>query len=222
MLNSIKNYIFDLDGTILNSSKEVLKCFEEAFKRAKYEIDKSRLTSDVIGPPLKEIIKNIAPNIDEINSEKVVSIFREIYDNETSDISEFYDGIYEFLKEIKLHGGKVFMATFKPTKPTLRIIQQFKLDMFDEIYTIDKFKNHMTKSEMINDIINKYNLNKEKTVMIGDAYSDMKAAHEADVMAIGALWGYGDDKSELIKYADYTVKNVEELRECLKLNYQTI
>ena len=55
----MNNYIFDLDGTIINSSKEVLLCFEKAFERANYVIDKSRLTPNVIGPPLKEIIKLI-------------------------------------------------------------------------------------------------------------------------------------------------------------------
>jgi phosphoglycolate phosphatase len=94
--------------------------------------------------------------------------------------------------------------------------------MFDDIYTIDKFGKNITKTEMINDIILKYNLKKENVVMIGDSYSDMKAAKEAKILGIGVLWGYGDDKSELIKYADYTVKNIEELEKCLKLNYQTI
>ena len=32
------NYIFDLDGTIINSSKEVLLCFEKAFKKSGYKI----------------------------------------------------------------------------------------------------------------------------------------------------------------------------------------
>ncbi|MCI1273985.1 MAG: HAD family hydrolase [Clostridiaceae bacterium] len=221
-MNNLKNFIFDLDGTILNSSDEVMKCFAKAFNQANYAIDKSRLTSNIIGPPLKEIIKMIVPDIDERNSDKVISSFREIYDNDISDISKFYDGIYDFLKDLKNNNCKIFMATFKPHKPTMRIVKQFQLNMFDDIYTIDKFGKNITKTEMINDIILKYNLKKENVVMIGDSYSDMKAAKEAKILGIGVLWGYGDDKSELIKYADYTVKNIEELEKCLKLNYQTI
>ncbi|MBQ9688262.1 HAD hydrolase-like protein, partial [bacterium] len=37
-----KNFIFDLDGTLINSSKEVMICFERAFDKANFEIDKSR------------------------------------------------------------------------------------------------------------------------------------------------------------------------------------
>ena len=197
------NYIFDLDGTIINSSNEVLLCFEKAFAKANYKIDKSRLTPNVIGPPLKEIIKLIAPEIPENDMQQVMANFREIYDYDENDISEYYSGIEEFLRQAKKDGKRLFIATFKPEKPTRRIEKQFKMDMFE-------------------DILNKYNLKKEETVMIGDASSDVIAAKQAGIKGIGVLWGYGENKTPLIENADIIVKNTEELKECLKLNYQTM
>lgn len=218
----INNYILDLDGTIINSSNEVLLCFEKAFAQSNYKIDKSRLTPNVIGPPLKEIIKLIAPEINENDIEIVMENFRLIYDYDEHDISEYYSGVLEFLNKAKNSGKKLFIATYKPEKPTRRIEKQFKMDMFEEIYTIDKFGEHITKTQMINNILNKFNLKKEETVMIGDASSDVISAKEAGVTGIGVLWGYGDDKTNLIKNSDYVVKNTQELEEYLKLNYQTI
>lgn len=218
----INNYILDLDGTIINSSNEVLLCFEKAFAQSNYKIDKSRLTPNVIGPPLKEIIKLIAPEINENDIEIVMENFRLIYDYDEHDISEYYSGVLEFLNKAKSSGKKLFIATYKPEKPTRRIEKQFKMDMFEEIYTIDKFGEHITKTQMINDILNKFNLKKEETVMIGDASSDVIAAKQAGIKGIGVLWGYGDDKTNLIKNSDYVVKNTQELEEYLKLNYQTI
>lgn len=218
----INNYILDLDGTIINSSNEVLLCFEKAFAQSNYKIDKSRLTPNVIGPPLKEIIKLIAPEINKNDIEIVMENFRLIYDYDEHDISEYYSGVLEFLNKAKNSGKKLFIATYKPEKPTRRIEKQFKMDMFEEIYTIDKFGEHITKTQMINDILNKFNLKKEETVMIGDASSDVISAKEAGVTGIGVLWGYGDDKTNLIKNSDYVVKNTQELEEYLKLNYQTI
>ena len=74
---------------------------------------------------------------------------------------------------------------------------------------------HITKEEMILDILKKYNLQKEKTVMIGDAPNDVKAARNTQVASIGALWGYGNDKTELLKHSDYTAKNIKELENLL-------
>ena len=218
----INNYIFDLDGPIINSSNEVLLCFENAFAQSNYQIDKSRLTPNVIGPPLKEIIKLIAPKIEENDIEIVMENFRQIYDYDEHDISEYYSGILEFLNQAKKVGKRLFIATYKPEKPTRRIEKQFKMDMFEEIYTIDKFGEHITKTQMINNILNKYNLKKEETVMIGDASSDVTSAKEAGVTGIGVLWGYGDDKTNLIKNSDYVVQNTEELKKCLGFDYSVV
>lgn len=213
----IKNYIFDLDGTIVNSSQEVLMCFKKAFEKSDYEIDENRLTQNVIGPPLKEILQLIAPDLkDDDKLDEIVGNFREIYDNNKNDISIVYNGMYDYLVDLKSKGFNVFMATFKPMAPTLRIVKMLKLEeLFDDIYTIDKFGSHISKEEMIKDILDIYGLKKEETVMIGDAPTDMTAGRACGVKAVGVLWGYGTDKKPLTDEADAVVENVDELRKLL-------
>ena len=214
----IKNIIFDLDGTLINSSEEVLKCFEKAFEKASFVIDKKRLTSDVIGPPLLEIIKSIAPNLqDENKVSEVIRNFRSFYDYSENDISVMYDGIYDLLCELKNSNYKLFIATFKPDIPTQRLIRKFNLEtFFDDIYTIDKFGKKISKEEMISNIISTYSLKKEETVMVGDASSDMIAAKGAGVKGIGVLWGYGSNKEPLKQNADFIVNNTKELENIWK------
>ena len=206
------NYIFDLDGTLINSSKEVLLCFKKAFEQANYPILPSRLNSDVIGPPLRDIITIIAPELKNENTIKQIeNNFRNLYDNDKNDISELYFGVPDVLLKLKEQGKRIFLATFKPKKPTQRILKQIKLDIFEDVYTIDKFEHHITKTEMIEDIIEKYSLLRNETAMVGDAKSDMAAAKEAEVTAIGALWGYGTNKAPLRETADYCINDMEEL-----------
>lgn len=211
MLNNISNFIFDLDGTIINSSDEVLRCFEKAFKSADYPINVKNLNSDIIGPPLKEIIKLIAPELtNESIIENVMSNFRKIYDYDEDDISYIYPGIYDLLKRLSSSGNKLFIATFKPNIPTMRIVKRFKLDMFEDVYTIDKSGKSVSKTEMITDILLRYNLNKNETVMIGDALSDINAAKQAGVYSVAVLWGYGNDKTALKSNADICI-NLDDL-----------
>lgn len=208
----IKNYIFDLDGTIINSCQEVLKCFEKAFAIVGYPINKSNLTSNLIGPPLAQIVQNIAPELkDEAVLNEVTDNFRMIYDNDTNDKSVLYEGIYDKLCELKQEGKKLFLATLKPTKPTNRILQSYKLDMFDDVYTIDKFNTLITKKDMLEDILNKYKLNPSETVMIGDALTDVEAANVTGIISIGALWGYGSDKTDLINHSKYLINSIKEI-----------
>ena len=206
------NYIFDLDGTIINSSKEVLLCLKKAFEKSDYNINENNLTSNLIGPPIKQIVQAIAPELqNEDKISEIISNFRYFYDNEQNDISEIYPYVHETLEYLKSFNKKMFIATFKPKKSTMRIIKQFNLNYFDDIYTIDKFDRHITKEEMIGDIIYNYNLNKSDTVMVGDAKTDMTAAKSCGITAIGALWGYGDDKQPLIESADITIRGIKEL-----------
>jgi len=206
------SYIFDLDGTLINSSKEVLLCFKKAFEKANYPVDEKRLNSNVIGPPLRDIIRIIAPELkDEELIGEIENNFRELYDYDENDISELYFGVPDVLTDLKNRGKRIFLATFKPKKPTQRILRQFKLEIFEDVYTIDKFEKPITKTEMIKDLIKKYSLLKSETTMVGDAKSDMTAAKEAGITAIGALWGYGTDKTPLRETADFCIKNLEEL-----------
>lgn len=218
MLNQYKNIIFDLDGTLVNSSEEVLSCFAKAFADANYEIDKTRLTSDVIGPPLRQILQALAPELeDEEKIAEITANFRQIYDYDENDVSIMYEGVFDLLLELKQRGAKLFIATFKPQIPTLRLIKNFKLEhIFEDIYTIDKFGKKISKKEMISNIISTYNLKKEETVMVGDALSDITAAKGAGIKGIGVLWGYESDKEPLKQNADFIVNNTEELKKCLK------
>lgn len=218
MLNQYKNIIFDMDGTIVNSSEEVLNCLAKAFEKANHPLDKTKLISDVIGPPLRQILQTLAPQLtDEEKISEIISNFRQIYDCDENDISVMYDGIYELLNTLKKEGYKLFIATFKPQIPTMRIVKMFEIEhLFVDIYTIDKFGKKITKEEMIEDIISKYNLKKNETIMVGDAASDMIAAKGAGIKGLGVLWGYGSDKEPLKQNADFIINNVEDLQKCLK------
>ncbi len=210
---NIENFIFDLDGTLVNSLQEVFRCFRRAFELANYPLNENNLTENIIGPPLRDIVLLIAPELkDENIINCIVENFRETYDTSDKDSGILFDGVEVILKELKSNGCKIFMATYKPMAPTMRIVKTEKIEQyFDEIYGIDKFGKHITKTQMLNDIINKYQLEKSKTVMIGDAPTDMIAAKEVGIKGIGALWGYGSDKSELIKNSDIVLKDIKEL-----------
>lgn len=213
-MKEYQNYIFDLDGTIINSAEEVLKCLDLALEKTGYKVEKSRFVPTLIGPPIRQIMKNLAPEfVDEQILETAVKHFRNIYDNDTEDISFLYDGIENLLQNLKNEGKRLFIATFKPLKPTLRILEEFNISKyFDDVYCIDKFERTMTKGEMISDILSKYNLKNDETVMIGDSKSDMTAAKDGNVTGMGVLWGYDADKTALQENADIIVEKVEDIK----------
>ncbi len=221
MHKAFENYIFDLDGTIVNSSEEIIKCLKQAFCNANITVAEEKFSSDIIGPPIHQIIKSVCEHIDEVSLKTVISNFRKIYDYDTEDVSFLYEGVFETLEMLKASDKRLFVATFKPNVPTIRLMKLLDLNMFEAAYTVDYPDNFSTKTEIVNALISKYKLDKNKTVMVGDASSDMIAAKENGIFGIGALWGYGTDKTSLKANADLIIKSIEGLK-CQKLNYQII
>ena len=214
-IKNIDNYIFDLDGTIVNSSKEVLRCIKLAYKETNIDVDQNRITPDVIGPPLKGIFKLISPEIsDEASFDRLEEAYSKHYDHSINDSSSMYPGILEILNKLKEQNKKLFIATNKPQIATLRILKMFNLDYFTDVYTIDKYSDReLNKEEMIKEILEKYLLDKSKTVMIGDSPHDSIAGNKNGITTIGVLWGYGSEKQKLIEASDYAFSTASELAE---------
>lgn len=212
-LTSIDNFIFDMDGTILNSSVEVLKCIRKAYDELNIPYDVLKVSTDVIGPPLRGIFQLISPEIkDSQVLDRLESVYGKYYDFNDDDSSVLYDGILDFLYVLKKRNKNLFIATNKPAIPTIRLVKSFNLDFFVDVYTIDKFENkQINKEMMIKDIIDKHALDKSKTVMIGDAFGDVNAGKLNDVLSVGVLWGYSKNKKSLVEASDIVVSSVSEL-----------
>lgn len=203
--------IFDLDGTIVDSSPEILRCLKQAFEESGVTLHES-LSQFIIGPPLQRIVRNLRPELSDETVQSICLNFRRLYDGVTNDISELYDGAYELLEWIVGLGGVVFLATNKPEKATRRVLQKFKLDMFADVYTIDKYGNPIDKTQMISELVSTYSLPIDSTVMIGDTVGDMLSAKAAMVTGCAALWGYTRDKELLKNEAHLYANNLQELQ----------
>lgn len=88
---------------------------------------------------------------------------------------------------------KIFIATNKPTLVTKKILTNLKIDVFNDVVSLDAVTGKkMNKTEMISYIINKWNLQKDTTLMVGDDVSDIIAAHNNGISAVAILGGYGN------------------------------
>jgi len=140
-LERFENFIFDMDGTIIDSSEEVLLCLKKACGFHNAEINANNFSPDVIGPPLWDIVQAIIVDCENQDLiDKITADFRKIYDNDENDKSEMYENTYRWLVFLKNSGKKLFLATNKPTTPTKRLLKKFDLDMFEDFYTIDKYE----------------------------------------------------------------------------------
>ena len=205
-------YIFDMDGTLIDSAQQIMTCLRQAFVRVDYEVPSDLFSKDRVGPPIRQIISSIAPELEGTQTqEEIVAEFRQIYDFSENDPSRLYPYMEDFLQTLQKNGKKLFIATFKPKIPSLRLINQLGLTYFKDVYTVDKYAQPISKTQMITEIVQKYALLPKQVIMFGDTESDLTAAKQAGTSAAACLWGYGQNKENLKNISDFSFASPEEL-----------
>ncbi len=208
-MSKFKGFIFDVDGTLTSTNKLIFASFNYVTK--KY-LNKTLTDEEVIalfGPPEDVILKEwFGDKFEEVQKD-----YYEFYENMHNKYAKIFPGIKEILEKIKSAGLPISIFTGKGRKTTEITLKQLGIyDFFDLIVTGDDVKNHKPSAEGIRMFLNKYNLQPEKVLMIGDSPADIKAAHEAGVKIASVLWeSYAKD--EVLKMqSDYVFHSVDELK----------
>jgi len=208
----MKCVIFDLDGTISDSSEGIHRSINYALSGMGAKLIKLSDVNKYIGPPLADSFSELIENADEKIIDEAVRLFREDYSKEGFMINEIYDGMTEVITNLYENGYKLFIATTKKYDIAIEVIKYFELEKyFNGIYGGGS---ENPKEKLLNIIICEHNLDKEKCVMIGDTHYDISSAKINGISSIGVKWGFGHDDE--LAYADITASNPSELTDYIK------
>lgn len=190
----MKNYdlvIFDVDGTLLDTTEGVLSAIDYAIKKHHLPGLSVEQLYTFIGPPIQKSLK-AHYNLDDTAIQAVAETFRERYKDVDLLKATPYDGIYEVLDSLKKRGIQLAVATYKRHDYALDILKHFQFDTYTNIlYGADNF-NKLKKCDIIRKCISDANSeNLSKILMIGDSDNDAVAALEAGVDFLGVTYGFG-------------------------------
>lgn len=189
---NIENIIFDLDGTLIDSSASILASFQASFDMAGLEPTR-QLESDLIGPPLKEALALLASTSDPVLIDILVENFKGHYDSQGYRGATIFPGISDLLIDLAGKSIPLHIATNKRIKPTELIVQHFGWSRyFSSVFGLDSLvPSAANKADLISHMINTNLMDKETTIYVGDRLEDANAAHIANVVFFYASWGYG-------------------------------
>lgn len=195
------NYIFDLDGTLIDTAPRILDCLRLSLGKYGIVVDDKMFNNSLIGPKLSDILENIG--VDSKLREKVIMNFRVIYNENPCLKSVPFFGVEAYLDLLKSNNKMLFVATNKPINPTKKLLSMFESVQFDDVISPDKFAGkNLDKIQMVNYLIETYDLDPLKTVVIGDTNSDKEAAHKNNCLFVCFAGGYGTSKNLDLKKED--------------------
>ncbi len=206
--------LFDLDGTISDSSEGITKGIQIALKHMGIEEERENL-SKFIGPPLKYSFTTFY-DFNEEQCDIAVKKYREYYGKIGLFENRAYDGIGDLLKKIKERGKKIAVATSKPEKFSVQILEKFGLlEYFDIISGASMDGVRADKYEVIIEALNRFgDPDRSRVVLVGDTRFDVEGASKAGIDCIGVLYGFGTRESLEKAGVKYIAESMEDI-----LNY---
>lgn len=201
--------IFDLDGTIADTSRGILDAHKYTLSTMGRRVPTDRELYKLIGGNLLDIYINYFEFTDE-RAREAVKIYRERYVVKGIHMVSLYTGVADMLKELRKRGYLVGMATLKAEKFANIILSENSiLKYFDAVCGMD-LEDSLNKADLVHRCVYLCNSTEERTILIGDSESDRKGAEIAGVKFLGVTYGYGF--REDINYEFETVNSIDKMK----------
>lgn len=207
----MKYILLDLDGTVTDSQRGIKNSVEYALNAFNIKVKDRNELDKYIGPPLRQSFMRFA-GLSEENSNIAMKKYREYYGPKGIFENELYKGIEELLRELKERDKRVILATSKPWIYAEIILEHFDIKKYFDFVSGSELNGARTdKAEVIKYAVDKFGIEKDNAIMIGDREHDIKGAHKNGIRALGVLYGFGSREELEQAGADIICADVKDL-----------
>lgn len=214
MAQKIENFIFDIDGTLIDTIDMYMPAMIDTLAQHGHPVapDKVEQTKhDLFGITGRDALR-----LAGISEEEIPEMLKDWFDlaYQRADQAKVIEGIPEMLNTLaNREDAKIAIATSKLADE----YQEYFINKYDfaklfkVAITSADTKKHKPAPDPILAAMNKMGADPATTVYVGDTINDMKAAHAAGAKFAGAL--YSSANPDSIKDADFPLMKPADLLE---------
>lgn len=186
--------LFDLDGTLLDTSEGILKSVKETIEcYGLKELPEEELLK-FIGPPIEWSFEGKCGVTGDKLAE-VTNHFRDRYSNHNLLLAKPYDGIFEFLSFLKDRGIPIGIATYKKQDYAEKLLIATGFTKYTECIFGSDYGGKLLKKDIIRMCIEALNVgDPSRVLMVGDSCHDAGGAKLAGAPFAGVSYGFGFGK----------------------------
>lgn len=185
-LKKFELIIFDLDGTLVDSAKDIMIANNKTLEKFGYKPISFKNVKHIIGQGIRvNIIRSLKMQNVKINKKKeneMYNFFFSFYKKNLYVESKIYSGLNSFLKNLKKQGYKLAVCSNKLEVLTKIVLKKTKLlKYFDFVAGGDTFAHRKPHPSVLNNIIKNFKINKNNVLFIGDSEHDYYSALNSNI-----------------------------------------
>ncbi len=205
--------LFDLDGTLIDSTEAILECFHHTFDVFDYPQPSDAAIKALIGYPLDSMYADLGVEAEIVWD--FVASYKECYRKISTQKTFLLENAREAVEQAS-HFASLGIVTTKTGAYSEILMENFGLmHYFDVLIGREHVENPKPDAEPMTKALAHFDSTDKEVWMIGDTELDLKSAKNAQINAIGVLCGYGSEEN-LQCYTDYLAANAYEAVAFLK------
>lgn len=197
--------LFDLDGTLIDSTDAILKCFDDSFKHFGLETPADEKIKALIGHPLDYMYAHLG-----VEKEKVwdfVDVYKMHYRERSKPMTYFLPKAVEAIKEAASFARLGIVTTKTGSYSRILLEHMGVMDYFEVLIGREDVTHPKPHPEPILKALHQMKVHYHDNVwMIGDTCLDTVSAKDANIKAIGVKCGYGSEE-ELMRCSEFLQNN---------------
>lgn len=208
----VKAVLFDMDGTLIDSMKQILKSVNISFKYIGLPEVSAETLGEIAGRPLTEILKMFNANIDVNSLKRCEEIFQKTYQEMSAVETHPFPKVEETLK--RLHSKGISLAVVSTTleKFIHQELERFGFEKyFDAIIGRDSVQNYKPSPEGILKALSQLGVKPDECVYVGDSPLDIKAGRTAKVKTIAVATGLSKRETLEKEKPDFIINEISEI-----------
>ena len=206
--------IFDLDGTLLDSKKTILRCLNAALEEFGREPFAADELHSMIGMNLNQILARKDAD-DPAIADRYTQILLETF----MDDMEMYQGVPEMLESLRQSGYILGSATMRRSITARAVLNGLGIaHYFKAVVGGDDASEPKPSAAHVLETCGKLGIEPANAIMVGDSQYDILSAKAAGTLAVGVSWGMGTVKELEDAGADHIIHEMSVLSNFLLLN----
>jgi phosphoglycolate phosphatase len=202
--------IFDLDGTLVSSGADLIQSINYVLNALKLKKKSEEEILSFVGDGVNKLIERSLGLEHLIYREEAMALFTDYYGKHLLDNTRLCPQAKEVLNNFR-NKTKIIL-TNKRYQFTLAIVQGLNIEKyFAEIIGADSTPFQKPDRRVVDYIFNKYGVEKEKTLIIGDGINDIAVAKNSGILSCAYLNGLGNKQDLLNLHADYYCDDLLEI-----------